>query len=100
MQGARNRMTFTNSFTAVTAASGSSQTKTIPGLLSGRDEILRIHKATHQAGLSLSAFVSADNTLTVRFVNATASDITPTASDTYTIVIDRYDSAPPTSVDL
>lgn len=100
MQGAMNRMTFTNSFTAVTANSGSSQTKSIPGLLSGRDEILRIHKLTHQAGLTLSAFVNADNTLTVRFANATGSDITPTAGDTYTIVVGRFDSAPPTSLDL
>lgn len=100
MNGVTNRMTFTNSFTAVTAALGSTQTKTIPGLVFGRDEVIRIHKATHQSGLSLSAFVNADNTLTVRFVNATASDITPTAGDTYTIVVTRFDSAPPTSLDL
>jgi hypothetical protein len=100
MNGVFNRMTFTNSFTAVTANSGSTQNKTIPGLLSGRDEILRIHKATHQAGLGIAAHVSADNTLTVRFTNATGSDITPTASDTYTITVGRFDSAPPTSLDL
>lgn len=100
MQGATNRMTFTNSFTAVTANSGSAQTKSIPGLLAGRDEVIRIHKATYQAGLIYKAHVSSDGVLTVRFTNATGSDITPTAGDVYTITVTRFDSAPPTSLDL
>lgn len=100
MNGVTNRMTFTNSFTVVNANSGSAQTKTIPGLLAGRDEVLSIRKATNQDGLTLSAYASADNTLTVRFSNATGSNITPTAGDTYTIVVMRLDSAPPTSLDL
>lgn len=100
MNGNKNRMSFTNSFTAVSANTGSSQTKTVPGLLAGRDEILSIRKATHQAGLALSAYVSADDTLTVRFTNCTAGSITPTAGDTYTIVIGRFDVGVPTSVNL
>lgn len=100
MNGITNRMTFTNSFTAVTANSGSEQSKTINGLVFGRDEVLRVHKATYQAGLTYTGHVSADNTLKVRFSNATGSDITPTAGDTYTIVVQRFDSAPPTSLDI
>lgn len=98
--GQVNRMTFTNSFTAVTANLGSEQSKTIPGLVFGRDEILRIHKLTHQSGLVMQAWVSANDTLKVRFANVTVADITPTASDTYTIVVQRFDSAPPTSLDI
>jgi hypothetical protein len=100
MQGASNRMTFTNSFTAVATVSGSEQSKTIPGLVYGRDEVTHIHKLTHQAGLAQTAWVSADNTLKVRFTNCTGGEITPTAGDTYTIVVSRFDSAPPTSLDL
>lgn len=100
MNGVTNRMTFTNSFTIVNANTGSEQSKTIPGLVLGRDEVIRIHKLTNQDGLTLSAYVSADNTLKVRFANATASNITPTASDTYTLTVTRFDSAPPTSLDL
>lgn len=95
-----NRMTLTNSFTAVTASSGSEQSVTVPGLVFGRDEVVRIHKATYQAGLSLVAYCSADNTMKVRFSNATVGSITPTAGDTYTILVERYDSSPPTSLDL
>ena len=101
MNGVLNRMTFTNSFTIVNTVSGSEQTVTINGLVFGRDEVLEIRKATFQAGLVIeNARVSADNTLSVRFANGTAGNITPTAGDTYTLVLCRFDSAAPTSVNL
>ena len=101
MSGAHNRMTFTNSFTVVNTQSGNEQTVTIGGLVLGRDEVLSIRKATHQAGLVISgASVTANNTLSVRFANGTGSNITPTAGDTYTLTLCRFDSAPPTSVNL
>ena len=101
MNGIYNRMTFTNSFSVVNTVSGDEQSVTINGLVYGRDEVISIRKATHQAGLVISgAFVSADNTLKVRFANGTAGNITPTAGDTYTLVLGRFDSAPVTSVNL
>lgn len=101
MNGVINRLTFTNSFTQVNTVSGSEQTVTINGLVYGRDEVLGLRKATHQAGLVIGeAFVSADNTLTVRFANGTAGNLTPTAGDTYTLTLCRFDSAIPTSVNL
>ena len=101
MNGVFNRMTFTNSFSQVDTVSGSEQSVTINGLVYGRDEVVALRKATHQAGLVIGeAFVSANNTLKVRFANGTAGNITPTASDTYTLVLCRFDAAPPTSVNL
>lgn len=101
MNGVINRLTFTNSFTIVNTVSGSEQTVTVNGLVFGRDEVLQFRKATYQAGLVIAqAHVSADNTLTVRFANGTAGNITPTASDVYTLTLCRLDSAIPTSVNL
>lgn len=101
MNGVINRLTFTNSFSQVNTVSGSEEAVTINGLVYGRDEVLELRKATHQAGLVIAnAFVSADNTLKVRFANGTGGNITPTAGDTYTLVLCRFDSAPPTSVNL
>ena len=85
--------TLTKSFTAVTAATGSEQSVTIPGLVFGRDHILRFHKKTNQDGLVISDFYcSADNTAKVRLQNVTVSDITPTASDTYTATVLRTEA--------
>lgn len=93
------RMTFVNSFSEVNTVSGAEEAVTIPGLVYGRDEVLALRKATHQAGLVIAnAFVSADNTLKVRFANGTGGNITPTASDTYTLTYVRMDAAIPTSV--
>lgn len=84
--------TFTNSFTIVNANTGSEQSVTIPGLVFGRDHILRIFKKTNQDGLVLTAYCSADNTAKVRLANVTGSNITPTASDTYTMTVLRTES--------
>ena len=88
--------TITNSFTIVNANAGSEQSVTIPGLVFGRDHILRFRKKTNQDGLILNdPYVSADNTAKVRLVNATGSNITPTASDTYTVTVLRTESSLP-----
>jgi len=84
--------TLTNSFTIVNANTGSEQSVTVPGLVFGRDHVLRVFKKTNQDGLSMVGYCSADNTMKVRFANATGSNITPTASDTYTVTVLRTES--------
>ena len=87
--------TVATSFTAVTANNGSEQSVTVPGVIFGRDEVIRVFKKTHQAGLGQQGWVSADNTIKVRFTNCTTSDITPTASDVYTYTVERHDASLP-----
>lgn len=65
------------------------QTFTVPGLAVG-DVVLAINKPTAQAGLFIGgARVSAANTLAIVFGNDTGGAITPTASQTYEVVILR-----------
>lgn len=56
----------------------------ITGLAPGM--FVQVNKPTTQAGLGvLSARVTANNTLGITFINATAATLTPTASEVYTI---------------
>lgn len=81
-------LAFTNSFEAVTANTSEELTVTVSGLKVG--DFVKVDKATFQAGLGIvGARVSADNTLAVEFMNNTASSITPTASDTYRVLVCR-----------
>lgn len=69
---------------AVAPNTSAEQTFTVSGLPSGTPVI--VNKPTAQNGLSIGgARVSAANTLAITFVNNTASTITPTASEAYTI---------------
>ena len=71
----------------VSANTTEEQTFTIKGLLVS--DIVIPKKPTHQAGLGIvGARVSAVNTLSITFMNTTASPITPTA-ETYTILAFR-----------
>ncbi len=75
---------------AVSSNISAEQTVTVAGLVFATDHVLSVEKPTSQAGLVIGGWrVSANNTLAVTFGNFTGSPITPTASQTYTILIWR-----------
>lgn len=75
----------------VAANTSAEQTFTVNGLLPG--DHVAINKPTAQAGLGIVGMrVSAANTLAITFGNFTASPITPTASQVYSILLSRKDS--------
>lgn len=85
--------TFTQSASpsAVTNATTSNQTFTVNGLKT-TDFIFDVSKPTNQSGLIIAGYqVSAANTLQVTYGNLSASPITPTASEVYTVVAYRAD---------
>lgn len=60
------------------------QTFTVTGLQTG--DMVVVTKPSNQAGLGITnARVTAANTIGISFINATATAITPTASETYKI---------------
>lgn len=75
----------------VAANTTAEQTFTVPGLQVS--DFVDVNKPSAQAGLGLAAFrVSAANTLAITFSNNTASPITPTASEVYSVLYVRKDS--------
>ena len=67
------------------------QTFTVNGLLPG--DMVLVNKPTAQAGLGIvGSRVSAANTLAITFSNVTGSSITPTAAQTYLVLVSRPDS--------
>ena len=77
---------------SVAANTTAAQTVTVPGVVFGQDFVLDVTKPTEQAGLGIVALrASANDTVTVVFVNATAAPIVPTASQVYTFLIARRD---------
>ena len=75
----------------IAANTSAEQTFTVNGLRVG--DWVCINKPTAQAGLGLDgARVSAANTLAITFGNYTGSNITPTASQVYLILVARKDS--------
>lgn len=76
---------------SVSNAVSNEQTFTVPGLRVG--DFVAVSKPTVQSGLVIStARVSALNTLAVTFGNLSAATITPTASEVYTVKVDRYEN--------
>lgn len=68
----------------VAANTTAEQTFTVTGVAVG--DVIFVNKPTAQAGLGIAGVrVSAANQIAITFVNATASPITPTASQTYQI---------------
>jgi hypothetical protein len=66
------------------------QTFTVNGLKTG--DWVCVNKPTAQAGLGIvGCRVSAANTLGITFSNNTASSITPTAAQVYTVLVARPD---------
>lgn len=75
---------------AVSANTSAEQTFTVNGLQAG-DHIV-VNKPSAQAGLGIVGVrVSAANTMAIAFGNFTASPITPTASETYLVLVSRAD---------
>jgi hypothetical protein len=67
------------------------QTFTVNGLLVG--DFVQVQKPTAQAGLGIvGSRVTAANTLGITFVNPTAGNITPTASEIYLIKVTRQEN--------
>ena len=67
------------------------QTFTVNGLLPG--DFVSCNKPTAQAGLGIvGCRVSAANTFAITFSNNTGSSITPTAAQTYLVLVSRPDS--------
>lgn len=78
--------------TQVAANTTAEQTFTVPGLRAS-DVLVDVNKPTQQAGLGICGIrASAENTMAVTFINATAAAITPTASETYKVIWARPDS--------
>lgn len=72
----------------VAPTTSAEQTFTISGLQVG--DMVNVVKPTNQAGLGIgNVRVSANNTLAISFLNTTAATITPTASETYIVEINR-----------
>lgn len=72
----------------VAANTTAEQTFTVNGLIIG--DFVEVNKPTSQAGLGLANFrVSAANTLAITFSNNTAAGITPTAGESYQILVVR-----------
>ena len=70
---------------AVPATSISEQTFTVTGVFPGM--VIQVNKPTTQAGLGIAqARVVANNQIAIQFVNLTASPITPTAAETYSVL--------------
>ena len=68
----------------VAANTTAEQTFTVTGLVAGSP--VWVNKPTAQSGLGISgARVSAANTLAINFLNTTATTITPTAGEVYTV---------------
>lgn len=68
---------------------------TVPGVKVG-DIVVAVNKPSLTAGLGIcNARVKAANTISVQFVNPTAGAV-DAASETYTIVIARPETTPPT----
>lgn len=73
---------------AVANATSAEQTFTVTGLLT--TDYVYVNKPTAQAGLGIvGARVSATGVLALTFMNATSATITPTASEVYTVLVER-----------
>ncbi len=70
-----------------TSGGGAEQSFAIQGILAG--DIAVVSKPTVQDGLGIGGTRTAANTLYINFTNASGGDITPTASQVYTVLIYR-----------
>jgi hypothetical protein len=81
-------LTLTLSPTSVANATAAEQTFTCTGLLT--TDFVWVNKPTTQAGLGIvGTRVSAADVLAITFGNFTAATITPTASEVYTVLVER-----------
>lgn len=84
----------------VAANTTAEQTVNVPGIKT--TDFLIITKPTHQAGLGYvaTARCASDGVLTVKFTNPTASGITPTAEEAYSLLIIRSEQPKDTNGDF
>lgn len=81
--------------TQVAANTTAEQTFTVMGVSLTRHHVAFVNKPTAQAGLGIAGTrVSANNVVAITFVNATASPITPTAAEVYSIVVMTPETLP------
>ena len=81
-------LAITLSPTSVANATSAEQTFALVGLHLG--DFVDVSKPTAQAGLGIvGTRVSAKDVLAITFMNATAATITPTASEIYTVQVNR-----------
>ena len=84
------RATATLSPASVAANTTAEQLFTISGVALATDVVVSVSKPTAQAGLGIVGWrVSADNQVGITFSNNTGSPIVPTASQVYTIILNR-----------
>lgn len=78
----------------VAANSTAQQTFSCPGVDPATDTVVGISKPTLQAGLIVpTGRVTAKDTIGLDFANNTAAGITPTAAETYAVMIVRRDAS-------
>lgn len=83
----------------ITANTTEELTTTVYGLKVG--DFVSVNKPTHQAGLVVGgARVSALNTLAVVFGNLTGAGITPTASEAWSLKVERPELPLPTDAQM
>lgn len=81
-------LTITISPASIAPNTSAEQTFTVNGLLLG--DFVEVNKPTAQAGIGIAnSRVSAANTLAITFINASASTVTPTAGETYSLAVSR-----------
>lgn len=74
----------------VAANTTAEQTFTITGLVLSTDVVIGVSKPTAQAGLGIVGWrVTANNTIGITFANVTAGGLTPTAAETYSVIVYR-----------
>lgn len=70
----------------VAANTSAEEAFSVPGVAVG--DVVQVNKPTAQAGLGIgNARVSAEDTVAITFMNATAAPITPTAAETYSFIV-------------
>lgn len=84
---------------SVAANTTAEQLFTLPGVVPG--DLITVNKPTAQAGLGIvGARASAANQIGITFSNNTAAPIVPTASQTYSVKVERASNQPlPTAVE-
>jgi hypothetical protein len=65
------------------------------GLDASRDVLIAVIKPTTDAGLGMVGWsIESDNKFKIKWINVTTGNLTPTASEVYTLVVGRSGSDP------
>lgn len=88
----QNIVTFTPSLSPVLVAANTTaeQSLAVAGILT-TDKLLSVIKPTAQAGLGLVGWrIPSNGNIALNYVNDTAGGLTPTAAETYTVIVGRF----------